>query len=490
MGVLDVPGISQARADQRYARPLHEYPIEIPPGLGWDSTNFPLNITVTESFGLAPQHGSVGMTPEQLFNLKSTAFSNPAFTFYVSPAGNDANAGTEGSPVRSLGKAQALANATGQPCKIIASGGSAPASAYPRTNNLRNNAGVAVVPAVDTAWVARGGRVTTGTYDNYAPPSLDVTFTNCYKLTGLGACDRIVNRWQFDEWGDYVALRNVATPAICDVTPDSWSLSGTDVYVNRADRVAVTNANTRAYRSGAATYIVSNQVNVYFGGEDGESGWDLEGSNANAVVDFLIAAPAALPGCCVFSNTRLVQAGGVVNTSARAISANSFNGLVAMFDCHGSAAQTDCFNVHNNNAAAKASFLTVNCTSYNTGRQGNQSCNAFTLHEDCIGIDVCGNFQNAHGGTARNINTSRCLFAGTYIKNDRGDAVLGGGGSFQPAAVVANDTAQIWADSVKVDMPSGTRVWTTSIAPGATILRRNCFPVSQPDAGGGTFGEY
>lgn len=482
--------INRDESDLRYARQLFEYPKEMPAGLGWDSVNFPIAVSVVHSFGLTPQHGSVGMTPEQMFALKSTALSVPFATFYVSPTGNDADAGAEGSPVRSLGKAQALANATGQPCKIIASGGSAPASAYPRTNNLRNNAGVAVVPTVDTAWVARGGRVTTGTYDNYAPPSLDLTFTNCYKLTALGACDRVVNRWQFDEWGDYVALRNVATPAICNVTPDSWTLSGTDVYVNRADGAVVTNANTRAYRSAAATYIISNQVNVYFGGEDGESGWDLEGSNANAVVDFLIASPAGLPGCCVFSNTRLVQAGGVVNTSARSISCNSFNGLIAMFNCHGSAAQTDCFNVHNNNGAAKASFLTVNCTSFNTGRQGNQSCNALTLHEDCIGIDVCGNFQSAHGGTVRDINTSKHWLVGTYVRNDRGDAVLGGGGSFQPAAVVANDTAQIWADTVAIDMPAGTRAWATSIAPGAAIRRRDCFPVGQPDSGGGSFEQY
>lgn len=470
-----------------FSRPLYAQPIDIPSELDWDTTNFPLTIRINKNI---PAYGSVGITPEKLFDLKSTALSNPFATFYVSPTGNDANPGTEASPVKSLGNAQALANATGQPCKIIASGGSAPASAYPRTNNLRNNAGTPVVPSVDTAWVARGGRVTTGTFDNYSAPSLDGTFTNCYKLTSLGGCDRIVNRWEFDEFGDYMALRNVATPTICNTTPDSWTLSGTDVYVNRADGQAVTNANTRAYRSAAATYILSTQVNIYFGGEDGESGWDLEGSNANAVVDFLIAAPAALPGCCVFSNTRLVQGGGVVNTTARSISCNSFNGLIALFDCHGSAAQTDCYNVHNNNAAAKALFLTVNCTSSNTGRPGNQSCNALTLHENCIGIDVCGNFQSAHGGTVRNINTSKCLLAGTYVKNDRGDAVLGGGGSYQPAAVVANDTAQIWADSVKIDMPAGTRAWATSSAPGAVIRRRNCYPVAQPDAGGGAFENY
>lgn len=485
MSILDAPPLSRKTADERYARPLWPYEIEIPDGLGWDKVNFPIEITVVESYGLAPQYGDVGFTPEQLFSLKSTALTSPFATFYVTTGGSDSNDGSVGSPVKSIGKAQALANATGQPCKVIVTTGT-----YARTNNPRFNSGTTVVPAVDTAFVATGGRVTTGTFDNYAAPSLDGTYTNCYKLTALGACDRIVNRLEFDEWGDLVALRNVATPDLCNTTPNSWAIVGSDVYVNRADRLAVTNANTRAYRSASATYAMAAQVNVFFGGADGESGWDLEGSNANGVVDFLVTSPSTTVGCSVFSNTRFVQSGGLVNTTSRSISCNGFNGLIALFNCHGSGAQTDAFNVHNNYSATKPMFLLVNCSSYNTGRPGNQSCNAFTLHEDCIGIDVCGNFQNAHGGTVRNINTSRCLLAGTFVKNDRGDAVLGGGGSYQPAAVVVNDTAQIWADSVKIDMPSGTRAWTTNLAAGATIRRRDCFPVRQPDAGGGTFTEY
>lgn len=485
MSILDAPGLSKKTADMRYARPLWPIAVEMPIGLSWDTTNFPLAITVVESYGLAPQYGDVGYTPTELFQLKSNAYSAPFATFYVNTGGNDANAGTELAPVRSIGKAVALANATGQPCKVIVDSGT-----YARANNPRFNSSVSVSPVVDIAFVARGGRVTTGTFDNYVTPALDTVNTNCYKLTALGACDRIVNRLSFDEWGDFVPFKNVATAAICNITPDSWALVGTDVYVNRSDGLAVTNANTRAYRTASATFIVTTQVNVFFGGNDGESGWDLEGSNGNAIVDFLVPSPSATPGCCVFSNIRFVQAGGLVNTSARSISCNGFNGLVALFNCHGAGAQTDCYNVHNNYSANKVMFLTVNCSSYNTGRYGNQSCNAFTLHEDTIGIDVCGNFQNAHGGTVRNIGTSKCLLAGTFIQNDRGDAVLGGGGSYQPAAVVVNDTAIIWADKVKIDMPSGTRAWVTNIAAGATINRRDCFPVRQPDAGGGVFTQY
>ena len=485
MSILDAPGISQARADDRYAQPLFAYTKEIPIGLGWDLANFPLSISIIQSYGLAPQWGSVGFTPEQLFNLKSTAFSAPFATFFVAQTGSDAADGlTQGTAVRSIGKGVALANATGQPCKIIVLAGT-----YPRANNLSFNNNVLTPVAVDIAFVARNGRVNSGTYDSFSTPSLDGTFTNCYKLTGLGSCDRVVDRQNLDRHGEYVELRFVATPTIANITPNSWSFSGTDVYVNRADLAAVTNVNTRAYRSGTESFTMTNQKNICLIGEDGASGWDIEGSNANGAVDFLIGTPAASVGCSVFSNCRFLQAGGRINTAARSFSANSFNGVVALFNCYGGGAQTDTFNVHNTSGANKAMVLTVNCGSINTGRAGNQSCNALTYHEDVVGIDVCGNFSEAHGGTLRNINTSKCLLVGTFLRNDRGDGVLGGGGGFQPAAVVGDDTSTIWADSVKIDMPAGTKAWNT-LAVGATILRRNCFPVAQPDAGSGTFGTY
>lgn len=122
--------------------------IEIPQALGWDFLNFPIYPSVTESQGLAPQFGSAGVTPEQLFGSKSTALSNPFATFYVATSGNDANDGlTPATAVRSIGKGQALANATGQPCKVIVTLGT-----YARSNNPRFNSSVAVV-ANDTAQI-------------------------------------------------------------------------------------------------------------------------------------------------------------------------------------------------------------------------------------------------------------------------------------------------------------------------------------------------
>lgn len=477
--------INRNASDLRYARPLAAYTKEIPVGLGWDNANFPLNLSVVQSFGLAPQYGSAGITPAQLFGLKSTALSAPFATFYVAQTGLDSNDGlTTGTAVRSIGKGIELANATGQPCKVVVIAGT-----YPRANNPSFNSNVLVQVAVDVALVARGGRVNTGSYDSFSNPSLDATFTNCYKLAGLGSCDRIVDRWRLDQFGEYVALQYVATPAIANVTPNSWALSGTDIYVNRADLAVVTNVNTRAYRSGTEVFTMVNQKNVCFVEEDGASGWDLEGSNANGVVDVLITTPPLSAGCMVFSNCRFLQGGGRINTAARSFSANSFNGLVALFNCYGSGAQTDAFNFHNTKDAPKAMALTVNCMSSTTGRLGGQSCNALTYHENVVGIDVCGNFNDAHGGTVRNIGTSKCLLAGTFVKNDRGDAVLGGGGGFQPAAIVVDDSATLWADSIKIDMPAGTKAWYT-ISAGSTIFRRDCFPVAQPDAGTGTFAQY
>lgn len=489
MSFLDPPALTKKKADLLYARPAFAYPVEIPAGMRWDHDTFPIELGIVQSFGLAPQHGLVNYTPEGLFSLRSNAYSNPFATFWVSASGSDSNPGTEALPVRSIGKAQALANATGTGCTVMVLAGT-----YPRANNPRNNASVSVVPAVDTVFIAYGGKVVTGTFDNYATPSVDGTYTNCYKLTLLGACDRVVNRLSFDAWGDYVAFRKVATPTVCNATPNSWCAvvngASFDIYVNRADGLAVTNANTRTYRTAAATYIMGPQVNVMFTTLDGASGWDMEGSNNNGIIDMLCTSPAATPGCSVFKSIRFQQAGGEANGSARALSGNSFNGLLAAFNCHGGNPATDIFNIHNNYGAAKAAVLLVNCTGDNPGIAGNQSCNGFTLHEDAIGIDLCGTYREAHGGTIANIGTSTCLLAGTYIENDRGDAVLGGGGQQVPVAIMAKDTAQIWCDSVKIKMPAGTWAYATNATAGATIHRRNCFPVGQPDAGGGTFTTY
>ena len=105
----------------------------------------------------------------QVFDLFSPARSAPANTYFVAPSGNDSTGtGAFATPWRSIGKAVAAANASGQPAQIKVAAGS-----YPRANNFTN--GNTVHPTVDIAFIAYGGRVMVGTFDDFAAPAADAT---------------------------------------------------------------------------------------------------------------------------------------------------------------------------------------------------------------------------------------------------------------------------------------------------------------------------
>lgn len=118
--------------------------------------------------------GAVGKSATQLFDLFSTARSSPGTIFYVSiQSGNDTTGtGASGAPFQSIHKAVTAANAAGQPATVFAAAGE-----YPRANNPSN--GGAVLPTVDLALVATGGRVRTGAWDAFAAPTVDATYANC-----------------------------------------------------------------------------------------------------------------------------------------------------------------------------------------------------------------------------------------------------------------------------------------------------------------------
>jgi hypothetical protein len=341
---------------------------------------------------------------------------------------------------------------------------------------------------VDLALVAYGGRVNTGTWDEFSAPSADATYTNCYSFSVAGA-DRVVDRVNLNAFGNYTEFLNVGTPALCNTTPNSWCLSAGTVYINRADHAAVTNANTRLYRNATEALLLKAQKNIYVGAADADSGFDFEGCyNSGGVVTLLNTAPGATRNLAVFENCTFSQGGGAGNTTARAVSVESWNGVVAMFNCHATAAQTDLFNIHNTYASpTPPHLLLVNCTGIDAGRGANQSNNALTAHEDAVLIALGGQFDETRGGMVRCIGSSKTLLAGARLRNDRGDLALGG--SFRPTAVSAADTAQIWCDSIDIDMAAGARAYCTEAA-GAAVHRRNCAPAPQPDVGPGTFDTY
>lgn len=467
-----------------YAPPDHSVslvPVLLPRQLNWDGVTYPISPMLAQ-YGRGHTVVNAGMTAAEFFARRSQALSNPLATYYIDPAGNDANDGlTSGTAVRSIWKAVSLANAGGVRAKIMVKAGD-----YPRSNSP---AASGTAPTVDVAYVAYGGRVSTGTWDAFAAMTADATHTNTYSTTAITAnVNRVCDRVGLNRYGEMTELLNVATPTLCNAIPNSWCLSGGALYVNRADRAQVTNVNTRVLRANVDTMLVTSQVNVYIGGADADSGFDFEGCNEQGVVSLLNSSPGSTRNVFVMENCSLKQAGGVINTAARCFSMESWNGVAALFNCHAAAAATDFFNIHNAYASpVPPHLLLVNCTGVDAGRGTAQSNNALTAHEDAVLIDLGGRYEDTRGGSVRCIGTSRTLLAGTNLVRDLGDIPLGG--AIRPSAVMSANNAVIYCDRVTIDMPAASRAYVTE-AGTAAIYTRDCYPVTQPVVGAGTFGSY
>jgi hypothetical protein len=458
-------GMAKADAAKKYA-PTGRTPCIIPSGLDWASSLIPsLAINLPGQPGMP---GSVSITPEAAFDLVSTARATPTNTFYVNKnTGSDSNPGTEGSPFWSMDKANVAATAASGTSRVYVAAG-----VYARNQMPCYQAYL----TKDIAWIATGGRVVCGAFDTFTAPTLDATYTNCYSwaLTNVG---RVVDLVGHTRYGTHVEFLNVPTAAACNITPNSWALVSGTLYVNRADRAAVTTANTRVYRSsGNAPLYASSPVNVYLGGQNPGDGFDFEGA-PNEVVG-LVMGSASTTAKVVAARDCTFSFAGAVGTTARVIHIDALPGLVYMHGCRFDAGMSDGLNLRNSKASGRTYVLTVNCSGYDNGRPSSSasSCNGWTTHDDVYGIDVCGDYWGNHGGSVASVNTAKALIAGTRIRDDYGDLVLSSTGTLPPTAVYVRDTAEFWCDRVVADMPAGTQAFASLTAGTSKIHRRDCPP--------------
>ena len=452
------------------------YTCPMPTGFNWDNTHFPITVSVYNPPGVGRAVGVVSVTPESLFDSFSTARSAPSATYYVSTTGNDSNSGlTSGTPFATLNKAVLTANAGGVPTMIRVAPGF-----YYRTSGV-----LGISTTVDVAWMADGGRVTVSGGDNFTAPSHDGTFTNTYSWARANV-DKVLDTKQLNRYGNYGELVNVATAAICNVTPNSFaSVSGT-LYVNRADGAQPTTSNTIVLLSAGTVSglpYVRTATNVFVGGINPGNGFDVQGASQNGAMDIYIASPTATQHVCVVKDSSFKYAGGIVNVAPRGVSVDSFNGLTALFNCRADANATDAFNFHNSNAANGEYFICVNCTGFDNGRNPNTSNNGWTSHDNVVGIDVAGYYDGNRGGSCRSINTAQGWLVGTYVKNDQGDIAFGG--SIPPTAFQVDNTAVYWLESPKVDMPGSTNGYVVN-GVGTAIHLRNAWPTGTTNSGSGT----
>ena len=484
-GGIPLSDLKQSDLNATYM-PLVPQAVTIPSGLGWDVAKYPLSMTVTELPGMVKAHGVSTLTPESAFDAVSTARTTPGATFYVDGLnGLDTNAGTQAAPFQRIWKAVQAANAAGVPTKIIVR---ASVSRYIRSNNPSFGG---IYPTVDVAFVATGGRVNTGTFDDFTA-SVDATNTRCYTTTvSANTVNRVVDMVYLNQFGNYTELVNVTSADLCNNTPGSWyhHTDGT-LYIHRHDGAAVTQSNTRFYRSSATSFSLRTGVNMYIGGETGNDGFDVEGGHAYGGLEVTPTTASASEKVVAVANCSFKYAGGKIDNSVgRGVSIDNWHGLSIFSNVRADAALTDGFNFHNSIGVPRSMALTINCSATDNGRPGMQSCNSHTLHENVLAIDLCSKFEASRGGSVRNINTSKALYAGTLIKDDRGDVGLGGGGVVKPTAIRADDSAVIWCDRTRTDMPAGGYEYSTGSGTSA-IHKRSTWPVHSPDSGPGTIDAY
>lgn len=462
----------------------------IPPGLGWDSTNYPITPSITYQSG-SPAIGSAGITSTALFDSFSKARSAPGATFYAAATGgsDSNNCLTSGAACASIGHAVSLCNTAAVPCTIfVTNGGSTTPIFYKGAGFTNFNT---VFPTVDIAYIATGGsRFVMCFCDAFSAPSKDGTFTNTYSYT-VSNVERVVDTTRRDAYGDYVELTNVATAAIANITPNSWALVAGTIYIQRYDNTAVTNANTRVYRAlGGANFYLNNatQTSAYIGGATAGDGFDIEGGTDGLKTNF--TTYVATKGAIVVSNATLKYGGGIVTTTGNCASVHSFNGIVAYFNVQANACAADGFNGHNDltlsGGTAATSILTVNSAAFDNGRGTSQSNNGWTNHDDVRAIDIGGWYWGNHGGSVRDVNTSRAYALGTFVQNDFGDIALGG--IQPPTAYRVDDTAQMWVDSTQLQMPAGSYAYYATST--AAMYLHNTPGVRQPLAGAGTLSNY
>jgi hypothetical protein len=420
--------------------------------------------------------GHAGVEPKALFAQFSTAQAAPTNRYYASPSGDDSNPGTYASPFRSLKKCIEAANAGNQPCRVLVSSG----------EYLEGNGFEGISPTVDTAFVAAGGVVTTGRIvSNYSAFAFHSTYSRTAYVnpTPTGGVSRVLDLTRVNEFGNFVELLKVPSEALANETPGSY-FEGSALFIHRADGSLPTAQNTRILVTGN-NFVLTSQVNVYVGTED-NSVWQVQGApNSFAGADpgamiVYLSNPSIARKAFVCENVQADYA-GEATAGVNGITIHKWNGIAAFFNCTASAAAKDGFNAHNagGTLAQNTSVLTVNCGADDLGRL-NQSANGLTLHEAVVGIDIAGRYRRGRGGTIHNINNSRHWLLGTSVEGDLGDRLAGGG--IQPVAILANNSAQIWAEQVSVDMPRG-RFAYGAFASTARIRKRNCLPVAQPDFG-------
>ncbi len=427
-----------------------------PAGFNWPFATYPITIVQTSANTF-----STNFVPE--------SYAQPALTgpqYWVDLAtGNNANPGTQGSPVKSIWKGTQLANAGGAPATVMVNYN---AAGYGRADGFTNTS-TPVPNTVPIAYIAygapypaKGGIVDCWVGDQLAwSATPDPTFTTLYTAT-RSAVSQVFNPAVLDAYGDPTLSTKYPDAATANAASgNAWALVGSTLYVKWADGLPVTNTNTRAVLSATPNFVQNaTSKDVYC------KGFNFQGG-ANAAM----ACTAAATMNMMFVNCTAEFSGDASN-NVNAWKIDFVTGLVALVNCKGVGGEADGFNTHWTPGGTPQLFtLTIGCQGYNNGRDTVQSCNGLTSHDNCIGIDVMGEYFRNYGSNVIPINGNQLWCAGTYAHDSFGD--IPHGGTSPPRDFEAQSTAFMVltgcrsAVSATAVIASGTSIiWLDNFTPG------------------------
>lgn len=420
-------------------------------------------ITLTESPDQT--EAQLSRTAEQIFDDFSTARSAPAVTYYVSPTGATANTGlSEEQAFRRIHEAVTALNnnAVASTGKIVITGGT---TEYDLSTGW-GWATLSVSPQKDVAFISQGGDVVTRLGDTNFAPTVDATDTNTYSAT-IANATQVIDLASSDRYGRFRRMVSLATTALVNITPGSWSIVSGTWKGRRSDGAAITKTNTRVLRK-TNHCTIANNINVYFGSEDG-SRFRIQGGDTGAVR----IAPSSLGSskkCVVLTNVEALY-------GFRCISVESFHGYVLNFNGETGASVQDGINVHNAQygGAAECVYVGINESAIDCGSPGQTSCNAFTGHENVWIFALGGYYALGAGGTVRSIGTSGTVMIGSIIDTDRGD--IWTGGSQRPTLFRIDAGSTGYLDGVRFKGGAAT----TRVYAAGTVYERNRRPSSMKD---------
>ena len=362
-----------------------QVPVPLPPGFNWNSAAHPVSIT----------RSAAGFRSETApRDLVDPAIWTGAALHVDGVAGDDANSGlgaTDGdfsAAKRTIWAAFVAGNATNAPYRVIVKPGAFEESAFTRNGNDEPSQPVAVI-----GW---GGDVMYRT----GPWSVAWTDAGGTFSAGISAVKRAFRTDVRNPRGLYSELTEVADPATCATTPDSWCDDGGIVHVNIGGTPGA--GDVALIRSFHGARFLTHADDLYLenihcqGGITGALHCDGPADRNVVAVNcsFRYSAPS--------NPASPLDAARVRRT----------NGLAAFFDCDASFGAKDGWSFHEDGHAG-LHVLLERCTGSDNGAFGATSVNALSTHDAIRMIALGGTFGWSRVGTEVHcIQTTESFLAG------------------------------------------------------------------------------